>query len=445
MIKIKRGLDLPIAGAPDSTIVDSGQARSVALVGFDYVGMKPTMRVQVGDKVVKGQPLFEDKKTPGVIYTAPATGTVREVNRGAQRVFQSIVIDVAGDDEKTFAHFPAAELAGLDRQSVVDNLIESGLWTTLRTRPFSKVPAIDSTPAALFINAMDTNPLAADPQIVINEDKASFIAGLDALSRLSDNVFLCQAPDANLPKANAGNVQVETFKGPHPAGLTGTHMHFLMPASEKRTVWSVNYQDVLAIGRLFTTGKLDMSRVISIAGPNVEVPQLVRTQVGADLLELCAGKVAGHSRILSGSVLAGRSAESAVAYLGRYHLQVSVLEEGDNRPFMGWLSPGVNRFSVMGIYLSKFMKSKKFNFTTNTNGSARAMVPVGNYETIMPLDILPTQLLRALIVGDMDSAIALGALELDEEDLALCTYVCPGKYEYGPLLRDNLTTIEKEG
>ncbi|MCY4044942.1 MAG: Na(+)-translocating NADH-quinone reductase subunit A [Cellvibrionales bacterium] len=445
MIKIKRGLDLPIAGAPESTIVDSGQARSVALVGFDYVGMKPTMRVQVGDKVAKGQPLFEDKKTPGVIFTAPASGTVREINRGAQRVFQSIVIDVEGDEEKTFVNYSAAELANVDRQKVVDNLVESGLWTTLRTRPFSKVPAIDSTPAALFINAMDTNPLAANPEMIINEDKEAFAAGVDALSRLSDKVFLCQAPEANLPKGNAGNVQVETFKGPHPAGLTGTHMHFLMPASENRTVWSVNYQDVMAIGRLFTTGKLDMSRVISLAGPNVEKPQLVRTQVGADLLALCAGKVAGHSRILSGSVLAGRTAESAVAYLGRYHLQVSVLEEGDKRPFMGWLSPGANRFSVMGIYLSQFMKSKKFNFTTNTNGSARAMVPVGNYEKIMPLDILPTQLLRALIVGDMDSAIALGALELDEEDIALCTYVCPGKYEYGPILRDNLTTIEKEG
>ncbi len=446
MIKIKRGLDLPVSGSPSTSIVDAQKARSVALIGFDYVGMKPTMAVKEGDKVAKGQLLFEDKKTQGVKYTAPASGVVRAIHRGAQRVFQSIVIDVEGDDEITFQQFDAESLATLDRQQVVDNLVESGLWTALRTRPFSKVPAIDSVPAALFINAMDTNPLAADPSIIINDDTPSYIAGLDVLSRLSEKVFLCQASDATFPKSNAGNIQTEMFAGPHPAGLSGTHMHFLLPASEKRTVWSVNYQDVMAIGRLFLTGSLNTERVISFAGPAVESPSLVRTQMGADLLELTAGKlIPGTNRVISGSILSGRSADGAEGYLGRYHLQVSALAEGNDRAFMGWLSPGANRFSVMGIYVSQFMKSKKFDFNTNINGSARAMVPVGSYEKIMPLDILPTQLLRSLIVGDRDSAIALGALELDEEDLALCTYVCPGKYEYGPILRDNLTMIEKEG
>ena len=446
MIKIKRGLDLPIQGAPGSTIVDAKPPRAVALIGFDYVGMKPTMLVKAGDKVKKGQALFEDKKTPGVIYTAPAAGSVREINRGAKRVFQSLVIDIEGTEEETFAQFDKGELSGLAREQVVENLVKSGLWTTLRTRPFSKVPAIDSVPDALFINAMDTNPLAADPTVIINEDSESFVAGCDVLSLLSDKVFLCHAPDATLPKGNASNIQSESFAGPHPAGLSGTHVHNLLPASEKRTVWTVNYQDVMAIGRLFTTGKLNNERVVALAGPVVDQPTLVRTQIGADLLALTAGKLAaGENRILSGSVLSGRSADGPLAYLGRYHLQVSALAEGNDRPFMGWLSPGANRFSVMGIYLSQFMKGKKFAFNTNTNGSARSMVPVGNYERIMPLDILPTQLLRALIVGDRDTAIALGALELDEEDLALCTYVCPGKYEYGDILRDNLTIIEKEG
>jgi len=445
MIKIKRGLDLPIAGAADATIT-SKKATSVALVGFDYVGMKPTMLVQVGDKVAKGQPLFEDKKTPGVIFTAPVAGTVEEINRGARRVFQSVVIKAEGEEELSFEQYPAQQLASLERQQVVDNLVKSGLWTALRTRPFSKVPAIDAIPAAVFVNAMDTNPLAANPLPIIDQQKDAFVAGLDALSRLSEVLYLCHAPDANLPKANASNVRTESFAGPHPAGLTGTHIHFLRPASADKQVWSVNYQDVIAIGQLFTSGKLNSERVIALAGPAVSKPRLIKTVLGADIAELTRGELeTNHSRVISGSVLSGRTAKDALSYLGRYHLQVSVLAEGDQREFFGWFSPGVNRFSRLNIYLSRFMPNKKFSFTTTSNGSPRAMVPVGSYETVMPLDILPTQLLRAIVVGDTDSAVALGALELDEEDLALCTFVCPGKYEYGDILRDNLTQIEKEG
>lgn len=447
MIKIKRGLNLPIAGEPEAVIDSSKEVTSVAVVGFDYVGMKPTMLVQVGDKVAKGQAVFEDKKTPGVIFTAPAAGTVTAINRGAKRVFQSLVIALEGNEEVSFEKFEANKLASLERQQVVDNLVNSGLWTALRTRPFSRIPAIGSTPAAIFVNAMDTNPLAADPQIVIAQNKDSFAAGLDVLSRLGETVYACHAAGTDLPKAKAANVRYETFQGPHPAGLTGTHIHFLRPASAERVVWTVNYQDVIAIGQLFTSGKLNNERVIALAGPAVNKPRLIKTQLGADLNELTAGELqAGDNRVISGSVLAGRQSEEALNYLGRYHLQVSVLAEGGERQTLGWISPGPNKFSNLNIYLSRFMPSKKFNFTTTTNGSPRAMVPVGsNYESVMPLDILPTQLLRALIVSDLDEAIALGALELDEEDLGLCTYICPSKYEYGAILRDNLTLIEKEG
>lgn len=449
MIKIKRGLDLPIDGAPVSSIEDGPMARSVAVIGFDYVGMKPTMAVQVGDKVAKGQLLFEDKKNPGVKYTSPASGTVSEINRGAKRVFQSLVIDVAGDDEITFAQYEASNLLSLTRQDIVDNLVASGLWTAIRTRPFSKVPSVDAIPTALFINVMDTNPLALDPSLVVNESeasKASFIAGVDALSHLSDRVFVCHGQWDGFPKFNAKNIQTEIFEGKHPAGLSGTHNHFLAPASATRQVWNINYQDVMAIGKLFTTGKLCVDRIISLAGPVVKKPRLLRTTIGANLNELTAGELQeGENRIISGSVLSGRTATDPLGYLGRFHLQVSVLKEGFHRDFMGWLSPGKERHSVLNIYLSAFTSSKKFKLNTNTNGSPRGMVPVGTYEEVMPLDILSTHLLRSLIVGDTDMAVKLGVLELEEEDLALCTYVCPGKYEYGPILRDNLTSIEKEG
>ncbi len=445
MIKIKRGLDLPISGAPDQVISEGPKARSVALVGFDYVGMKPTMLVKEGDRVTTGQAIFADKKTEGVIYTAPATGVVSAINRGEKRVLQSVVIDVEEDEYVQFDTYSAADLASLSRASVVDNLVKSGLWTALRARPFSKVPALDAQPSAVFVNAMDTRPLAANPNVVIAEQTEAFKAGVQVLSRLTDGeTFVCSAPGSQLDLPS--NVRSAEFSGPHPAGLPGTHIHYLAPVSASRQAWTINYQDTIAVGKLFLEGKLFTDRVISLAGPQVEQPRLIRTRLGANLDELTAGQMkAGDNRVISGSVLAGRTTRGALAYLGRYDLQVSVLLEGTHREFMGWLSPGADKHSMLRIYLSKLMPSKLFSYTTNTNGSERAMVPMGSYEKVVPLDVLPTQLLRSLIVGDTATAQLLGCLELDEEDLALCTYVCQSKYEYGPILRENLTRIEKEG
>jgi Na+-transporting NADH:ubiquinone oxidoreductase subunit A len=450
MIKITKGLDLPMSGAPATVLDVAPFPREVALLGPDYIGLRPTMRVQEGDAVRLGQVLFEDKKTPGVLYTSPASGTVRAIHRGHQRVFESLVIEVAPQgadhDAITFPAHDTAALQALPREEVVRTLVESGLWTVLRTRPFSKVPAPDAQPAAIFVNVMDTHPLGFDPQPVLDEGADAFAAGLDVLSRLTATVFVCHAPRTRLPAVRSPQVRTEAFDGPHPAGLTGTHVHFLMPAGRQRQVWTLNYQDAIAIGRLFTTGRIDLTRVVSLAGPSVRRPRLLRTRVGADLAQLTQGELQpGTHRVVSGSVLSGRTATGHMAYLGRYHQHVSVLPEGHERSFMGWLSPGTDRFSAMRIYLSQFMGGKRFAMTTSTNGSPRAMVPIGAYEKVMPLDILPTQLLRSLIVGDLEVAEQLGALELDEEDLALCTYVCPGKYEYGDILRDNLTRIEKEG
>ncbi|WP_028292903.1 Na(+)-translocating NADH-quinone reductase subunit A [Oceanobacter kriegii] len=444
MIKIKKGLDLPITGTPEQTITSGQAVKCVALLGEDYVGMKPTMVVREGDRVKKGQVLFTDKKTEGVQYTAPAAGIVKAVNRGEKRKFLSIVIELDGTEEETFASYSADKLSSLSAAEVQDNLVNSGLWTTLRTRPYSKVPALGSTPAAIFVNAMDTNPLAANPEVIIAEQAEAFKNGLQVLKRLTEGkLYVCKANGANVP--TAGVETTEEFEGTHPAGLAGTHIHYLHPVSENRTVWTVNYQDVIAIGVLFTTGTLYNERVVALAGPQVKEPRLVRTLQGASLTDLTVGELAdGDNRLISGSVFGGRTAADAEAFLGRFHNQVSVLREGRERPMLHYLTPGASRFSVMPIYISKLM-SKAFPFSTSTNGSERAMVPVGAYEKVMPLDILPTQLLRALIVEDMESAINLGALELDEEDLALCSFVCPGKYEYGPILRKNLTRIEAEG
>ena len=444
MIKIKQGLDLPIAGTPEQQISQGNGVTEVAVVGPDYVGMKPTMVVKEGDRVKKGQVLFTDKKTAGVQYTAPASGVVKAINRGDRRVFLSVVVAVEGSEEITFQSYPADKLNTISREDVQANLVASGLWTALRTRPYSKAPALDSVPASIFVTAMDTHPLAADPVLVIAEQADSFKSGLQVLKRLTEGkLYVCKAPGSNIP--SAGVETTEEFAGPHPAGLAGTHIHSLDSVNAGKTVWSIGDQDVIAIGQLFVTGQLNTDRIVSLAGPQVNKPRLVRTVVGANLAELTAGELAaGENRIISGSVFGGRTAAEGLGFLGRFHNQVSVLEEGRDRPMLHYLRPGFERFSVLPIYVSRFL-NKTFKFTTSTNGSERAMVPVGTYERVMPLDILPTQLLRALIVEDMEVAVNLGALELDEEDLALCSYTCPGKYEYGPILRTNLTRIEQEG
>ncbi|HEX4869522.1 MAG TPA: Na(+)-translocating NADH-quinone reductase subunit A [Moraxellaceae bacterium] len=442
MIKLKRGLDLPVAGQPAQAVSEGTAVRSVALLGADYLGMQPTMKVAEGDRVVQGQVLFTDKKNPAVAFTAPATGRVRAIHRGARRVFQSLVIDVEQGSTEAQA-FPAhAALATLTAAQVQEQLLASGLWTALRSRPFGRVPVPGSQPASLFVTAMDSNPLAADPAVVIAARQQDFNDGLTVLARLVPKVFVCKAAGAAF---QTGSLPAQEFSGPHPAGLVGTHIHFLDPVSAGKSVWHLNYQDVIAIGVLFREGRLDVSRVVALAGPQVKNPRLVRTRLGASLDDLVAGELAaGENRVVSGSLLAGRTATGVAAWLGRYHLQVSVLAEGREREFVHYLRPGLDRHSVFSIYLGKWVR-KIFPFTTSTNGSPRAMVPVGTYEAVMPLDILPTQLLRYILVGDTDMAQQLGVLELDEEDLGLCTYVCPGKYEYGPILRDVLTRIELEG
>ncbi|MCO8002638.1 Na(+)-translocating NADH-quinone reductase subunit A [Enterobacter hormaechei] len=447
MFRIRKGLDLPISGVPEQHVTTGASIHHVAIVGDDYVGMRPAMLVQEGDRVIKGQALFEDKKNPGVMFTAPASGTVVAIHRGERRVLQSVVIQIEGDEKREFARFDAADLATLSHDAVQTQLLESGLWTALRTRPYSKTPVPGTVPAAIFVTAIDTNPLSADPQPLILAERKAFDAGLTVLTRLTPGkVHVCQASGGKLGGHPQGQVAFNEFAGPHPAGLVGTHIHFLEPVSLTKQVWHLNYQDVIAIGKLFTTGELCAERIIAIGGPQATQPRLVRTLLGADLTALLAGETKeGENRIISGSVLSGRHATGPMAWLGRFHLQVSVVLEGREKELFGWVLPGAEKYSVTRTTLGHFLRRKLFNFSTSTNGGERAMVPIGNYERVMPLDILPTVLLRDLLAGDTDGAQALGCLELDEEDLALCTYVCPGKYEYGPVLREVLTRIEQEG
>ena len=451
LINTKKGLDLPITGEPEQVIYNNaGAIRSVALLGTDYVGLKPSMKVSEGDKVKLGDVLFADKQYPEIVYTAPGAGVVTAINRGERRVLNSVVIELSGNDAVKFKSYAPSKLSGLTGEQVRENLLASGLWTSLRTRPYSHAPDPASSPHSIFVTAIDTSPLAARPEVVIAERAADFQNGLVVIAKLTEGrVFLCKSPGANIPVPELAQLEVAEFEGPHPAGLVGTHIHFLDPVSPTKTVWHLDYQSVMAIGSLFTTGKLNVERVVSLAGSLVANPRLVKTRVGANLSDLVKGQLKSGKdpRVISGSVLHGRQAEGWSDFLGRFHNQVSVIPENREREFMGWVVPTGKKYSFLNVLLTSLpqARGRKFAFTTTKYGSPRAIVPVGVFEDVVPLDILPTQLMRYLIVGDTDMAQALGALELDEEDLSLCTFVDPGKHDFGPVLRRNLTQIEKEG
>lgn len=447
LTKIKKGLNVPISGEPQQVVSDGNPVSQVAVLGPDYVGMKPTMQVAVGDVVKLGQVLFTDKKMPDIKYTAPGAGKVIAVNRGHKRALLSVVIQLQGDDEVTFTAHDAGALANIETEKIKEQLIDSGVWTAIKARPFSKVADPNTTPHSIFITAIDTNPLAPSVEETLKGKEKDFENGVLLLSKLTEGkVFLCKPKGMKITGGGINRVMVEEFVGPHPAGLVGTHINKLDPISRTKTVWTINAQDVAMIGALFTTGKINVERVISLAGPSVEKPRLVKTRIGASLTDLTKGELKdGNNRIVSGSVLTGFNAADDMAFLGRYHQQVSVLPEGGERYMFGWVTPRFDLFSLKNVVGAKFLPKKKFNFTTNVNGALRAIVPSGSYEAVMPMDILATPLLRALAIHDVEEAEKLGCFELDEEDLALCTYVCPAKIDHGENLRTTLNLIEKEG
>ena len=454
-IKITRGLDLRLAGAPDqSAAPEKKEARLIAHTGVDYVGMKPTICVEEGERVLAGQLLFLDKKNPGVKYTSPAAGVVKKVNRGEKRAFQSIIVEAdegdAGRKSVEFPSFSESQLVELCPTKVREELIESGLWIAFRTRPFSRVPKIDSTPASLFVNAADTNPHAPNPKLIVESRAQDFLNGLRVLSRIcGKKLWVCLGEDEYKSDYVASleavpQAEVVRFTGKHPAGLTGTHIAKLDPCGLNKVVWSIGYQDVVAIGALFTRGTLDVDRVISIGGPMVKKPRLLRVQQGACLFELFADELKDEpSRMISGSVLNGRTAVKGLAGLGRYVNQISAIGDGDPRELFAWTLPGFHKFSASRAVASTFLGGT-FAMTTALHGGPRAIIPNPAFDRVTPLDIEPTFLFKALEVGDLDKAEQLGAFELDEEDLALCSLVDFGKNDFGKTLRALLDKAMKE-
>lgn len=430
-IVIHRGLDLAVDGAPVLSIDPAKRVGRVALLGGDFPGIRPSFLVREGDWVRRGDPLFVDRSDPRIRVTTPIAGRVVAIVRGERRIFRWIEIQGEEEGERSFPAVDPEEIPSLPRERVRETLLDSGLWTSLRSRPFGSVPSPDHTPAALFVTVTDTSPLAVDPRIVVAHSPDLFRAGVAVLRRLLDGpLFLCVPPGFT---EDVKGVETVEFAGPHPAGLAGTHIHFLMPVDQERTVWQIPYQEVIAIGSLFTLGRIDGERTIGIGGPGLHHPRLFRLPVGSDLREILDGELRdGSYRVISGSILSGHRLEDA-PFLGRFHTLVSVMPEHRDRPLLGWLK------GVFGRYPIRSPRS------TSLHGSPRAIVPIGIYDRVNPLRIEIVWLLRSILADDREGALELGCLELLEEDLSLLSYVCPSKIDYGFHLRRMLERIAKEG
>ena len=445
LVRLKRGLDLPISGSPVQSVNTLTRIESAALLSDDYVSVDPELVVKEGDRVVAGEPIFKDRVRPKLIVSSPISGVVSSIVWRERNHLAAVVIQRQGNEHLTFNCWHRDRLNQLNRRIVSDALLNSGLWTSLRSRPFGRIPDPDSEPFAIYVTAIDSNPLAPDPGVILQSAIEDFNDGVIVLSQLTHGkVYVCTSPDWTFNSPNNNQICRVSFAGP--AGLVGTHIHFLTPRLGKKSVWYINYQDVIAIGQLFTSGQLRLNRTISLAGPQVMNPRLVEVPCGANINDIVSGELApGKNRIISGSVLNGREISDNSDYLGRYHSQVSVLSNENQRVFLGWLAPGSDRFSATRMFLSSFLGKRLFNMNTALNGSPRAFVPVGSYEKVTPQYLLINPLLKALLVADTETAKALGCLDLEEEDLALCSYVCCSKHDFGVALRETLSIIERTG
>ena len=437
MIKTSKGLNLPISGTPDPIISDAPNVTSVSLLANDFVGMKPTMMVKVGDIVKRGTKLFEDKKNPGIFFTSPAGGTVKDINRGDKRKFLSVEVEVSENEDAEYFEYENTS------EGLTELLINTGLWNAFRTRPFNRTPKVGSLPDAVFVNACDTNPLSVDPYFIIDQDRDDFKNGLEALTRLFSCPIHCTYQNNNF-EINVDKINYCQVSGPHPAGLSSTHISQLYPVSINKIAWTINYQDIISLGYLLKNKSLRTHKIIALGGPSVFKPSLISARISGNIDQLTAGKIDNNSRVVSGSLIYGHASEGIMNYLGFYDSIISAIPDEANDIFLNWLMPGSNLHSKLNVFSSSLLNPNKFTFNVSLNGGDRAIVPVGSYDEILPMDILVPQLLKALVVGDIEQAVELGMLELAPEDLALASYICPSKYDYCSILANNLNNLYLE-
>jgi len=447
-------MDIKLAGAPEPVIAEALNADQVAIYPTEYVGIKPRLKVKEGDLVKRGTPLIFDKRNPAFQVCSPAGGKVIKVDLGKRRLLERIVVEVdAREQAESFPKFTTDQLAGTDRKAILDILLQTGLLALVIARPFSRMANAAVAPKSIFVNGMATAPYQPDINVIIPGQEHFFQAGINALSRLTDGkVHVClNGAKQNAPAlTNAKNAVVHTFTGPHPAGNTSVHISRIDPIKPGQTVWTVKAQDVILIGQLLVNGEYPSTRVVTVSGPGVinGGARYYRVRLNGSLAPLFKKTLDNKEvRIIGGNIFAG-TAIAADSYLRFYDQSITVLPEDRERHFVGWMAPGMNRLSASRTFVSKWLgldKNKTWSLGTNQRGELRPMVLTGLYDKYMPMDIMVDYLVRAVLARDSDEAIALGLLETDPEDFALCAFVCPCKVDLCGIIRSGLDQVEKEG
>ncbi|MEN8116999.1 MAG: Na(+)-translocating NADH-quinone reductase subunit A [Bacteroidota bacterium] len=443
VIKLRKGLNIKLKGSAEKVLEILPPPKTVALKPTDFQGLTPKLSVKADTEVKAGDALFYDKYHPEILFTAPLGGKVVSINRGERRKILEVVIETS--EKAGFLEFKKADPTKLSADEIKEQLLKSGLWPFIKRRPYGVIASPDDKPVSIYISTFDTAPLAPDYNFILGDQMDTFQTGINALSKLTEGkVYLGANTDSVF--SSVKNVEINTFDGPHPAGNVGIQIANTKPINKGEVVWTVNAQDILFIGRLFENGKVDFTRKLAVTGSEVESPKYYQTALGAPVASVTEGNLIDASynqRIISGNVLTGTKVK-AECYLGYYHSQVTVIPEGDEYEFMGWADPGFGKFSATKTYFGKLFPKKGYTLNANLHGGERAFVLSGQYEKLVPMDILPVHLLKAILVNDIDKMEQLGIYEVIEEDFALCEYACTSKVEVQKILRDGINTMIKE-
>jgi Na+-transporting NADH:ubiquinone oxidoreductase subunit A len=432
-IKVKRGLEIPLHGSVENIEnIDQISPKFLSVLPEDYFGLKPKILIKEGEKVLQGQPILEDKTNEGFYLRSPVSGEINSINRGEKRALVSIIIKRQTEDNLEFKR----------SKNLNEELNNSGLWDSFRERPFNRVPSLNSKPDFIFVNACKTDKLDLDPNLIIELESENFLKGLQSLIELADErVYLCSNKAVDTKELPVEQV---IFEGNYPSGNSSLHIQNIQPIRKSKRTWTINWQDVIRIGKANVSGRFCFDKYVSIAGPACNEPKVIKTLHGANLDELTAGNILGTARKVSGSLMHGRSGDSYSDFLTRYANQISIVSDEREATFFNWLKLGEKDHSNSNVFLSSILEPENFKFDTNINGGYRAIVPIGAFDEVNPFEIDPTIFLKSLAIGDLVALRELGLFDLAEEDMGIFSYVCPSKYDYVALFNDCMEMIWKE-
>jgi Na+-transporting NADH:ubiquinone oxidoreductase subunit A len=444
-VKLRKGFDIPVAGNAEKTIAGKSNSSLFGIKPVDFPGLVPKLKVRSGDSVQAGTPLFIDKLHPEIVFTSPVSGTILTVERGDRRKILEVIVE---RKDETYVDFGKADPSKLNGNEVIDRLLRSGLWPAVRQRPYHVIAKPGDKPKSIFISGFDTSPLAPEYNFIMDNTPSDlFRAGITAVSKLTEGKIHLVLNGMTTPSpllSGAEGVDISYFSGPHPSGNVGVHIHHLDPVNKGEVVWIINLQDIVTIGRLFLEGIYKPEKIVALTGSEVIHPQYYKMLSGELIAPVVKDNVkAGNLRYISGNMLTGTRIE-ATGYLGYYDSQITVIPEGDYFEFFGWAAPGSGKLSFSRTFLSRLLPNKSFKPDTNLHGGERAFVMTGQYEKVVPMDIYPMQLFKAILAGDIDLMENLGIYEIAEEDVALCEFICPSKIEIQSIIRRGLEMMIKE-